>query len=50
VLDAVLAASSTTLPAEILDPMVQNEIIGKEFSRKPTNESRKDAEGEQKKF
>ena len=49
-LEEVLAEPSTTLSAEILGPVIQNEIIGKEIPMKPTNESRKDAEREQEKF
>jgi len=45
-----LAEPSIIVSAVILGPVVQNEIVGKKSSRKPTYESRKDTEREQEKL
>lgn len=48
--EEALAEPLTTVSAAISGPVIQNEIAGEEFSRKPTYESGKDAEGEKEKF
>ena len=40
----------TILSAVILGPVIQNEIVGEKFPRKPTYRSGKNAEGEKEKL